>query len=350
MPTSLNLPSKIDKASQVVMAYSDGAEFTLLDRKVFNVLYANAWRALRMKSTEHTHKINLSDLKAAVLGPHDDIKMIRESLERLWSVKISVEYADENGVGHSLRCHYLSFSTSGIEGSTLSYSFDEMLLKFIANKQVYSTVELKVANSMGSLYGNRLYEVMSMYQRMYKPVWEVPIDALREFFEVGDNHPRTDNFRKHVIERAVEDVNLNAPFTVLPEYRREGQGGKISSVAFRVVPKLAGEFAGIGVKQSKGKDDRFTIDMFDGTTEADRMIPPELRSDTVQEAERIMGPGADIVSLRDEWFAAYGKRTHNSPDEMFLAWVRVQADKRRSESLKDVDLDSFLDNILGGNN
>lgn len=344
----MSLPKTFAKTSQVVLARSDGPEFTLLDRKVFNVLYANAYRKMKSNPLEQTrHTINLRDLALAVLQPHDDMRMIRESLERLWSVKISVDF-EHDMVPHTLRCHYLSYQMSHMGDGDLVYAFDELLMQFIANQKVFSLIEVDISTAMTSLYGSKLYEIMSMSLRLYRP-WNPSIDEFRSLFELGDKHTRPDHLKAHVIDRAIDDVNSNANFTVEVEYKRGGKGGKIIGMSFRAAMKRTEELQLDG-RLGKLRNDTRTIDLFEGVPDGDKLIPPDLRSDTMQQVERLMAtkeePEVDVLKLRDQWFAYHGARAHQSPDEKFLAWAKVQKEKRDSESLQDIDLDSFMGGLV----
>lgn len=341
-----SLPKEFSKTTQVVLARADGPEFNLLDRKVFNVLYANAYRRMRANPHDRTpHSIKLRDLARAVQQPHDDLRKVRESLERLWSVKIAVEFDTEEGEPHALRCHYLSYTTSKLDGGDLLYCFDDLLLQVIAHQKVYALIELNVSSAMTSVYGSKLYEAMSLVVRMMNPKWDASLEELREYFELGDKYDRFDQLKRKVIDRAIDDVNKHAPFRVTAEYIREGRGGKVTDVVFKALPKRTDEF-GLVPSSPKAGDDMHTIDMFEGVSRADKLVPPDLRSDTIMEAERLMGPDADIPALREQWFGIYGARVHSSPDEMFLSWIRVQKERLETAGLEDLDLDALLNDVF----
>lgn len=347
----MTLPVKFPKTSQVVMAHADGPEFTLLDRKVFNVLYANAYRKIKVSSHDRNiYTMNMQDLALAVLQPHDDLRMIRESLDRLWKVKITINFKDLNGNPHTLRGHYLSYAMSEVSNGELTYAFDEILMQFISNQRVYSLIELDVSSSMKTFYGSKLYEAISMIVRKRIQRWRITIEDLRVFFELGDRYHRVDHFKREVIDKAINDVNQNAPYIVVAEYKRGGRGGKIEGVVFKARPKQPDELSH-GLGDNKVRSDVHTIDMFDGKTETDRLLAPILRSDTIAEVERIMatedGEPVDVDALRDQWFDIYGARTHGrNPDQLFLSWVRIESEKRKSESLKGVDIDAFMSGLI----
>ena len=345
---ALNLPKEFKKTVHVVLARADGPDFSLLDRKVFNVLYANAYRRMRANQDERQiHTIQLKDLAAAVLHRVDDIRAIKESLERLWSVKVTIDYSLEEGDQRQLRCHYLSYNMSKMNDGELSYAFDPILMQFIANEKVYALIELNVSSGMSSLYGSKLYEIMSMSVRMFREAWTTSVEDLRRFFEVGDKYDRFDHFKKNVIDRAIDDVNRSAPFRVDAECIREGRGGRVTAVAFRTSPKTADEFLLEG-RVNKKKSDMYTIDIFEGVPEVDKLVPPDIRSDTITAAERLLGDGVDVLKLRDEWFTIYGAMTHTSPDEKFLAWVRIRKEKQDNGALQHVNIDNYLTKLVAG--
>jgi len=342
-----NLPARFSKSMEVILARADGPEFTLLDRKVFNVLYANAYRRLRANPQDRSpHRIQLNDLARAVMQHDGDLRSVRQSLERLWSVKIDVDYEDFEGTARKLRCHYLSYTTTKMEGGELEYCFDELLLQFIAHKKVYSLIEVDVSSAMTSIYGSKLYEAMSLVIRRLDPRWNPTLDEIREYFEVGaTKYDRFDNLKRNVIDKAIEDVNRHAPFTVEAEYLRSGRGGKVTGVTFRASPKRVDDFL-IPAKTEKTRSDLHTIDMFNGMTTADMLVPPELRSDTLAEATRMMGKDADLEELRDKWFGIYGARVHSNPDEMFLSWLKVHKEKTESHELAGLEIEALLEDYF----
>lgn len=339
------LPESVKKASQVVMARSEGSEFTLLDRKMFNLLLAKAMPSLPHKGV---HQISMNEL-SKLLDENEHMDRIRQSLERLWRVKITIEYTDEDSAAHTLRCHYLSYDMSNLEDGWLEYAFDPILIRFLRYPKVYSIIQLDVVAKFNCQYALRLYEVMQLHYRKWQPVWELSMDEARSFFEVADKYDRVDHFKDRLIKKAVEEVNKHAEFDVAVEYIRNGRGGKIVGLRFMTIAKsgerlrmLAGGGAPGSPRRRRAPRDARTMDMFKGMSDEELRVAPKLRSDTLAEAARI-AVSQDIDLLVERWFEEMGARAHSQdPDESFLAWLGVRESAGESEELKDVDYEALM--------
>lgn len=349
-----NLPDRIMKGSHAVMARADGPEFLAIDRKVFNVLLANAYRAIQSRGSG-VHRIKLSELADGLLMGYETAaqmadfnRQIHESLKRLWSVNVEIDF-EEEGKPYSVKCHYLSYSYSKVEGSDIVYAFDDLMLACLYQPSVYALIELNVSSRLKSGYAGKLYETMKLYHRRFDNTWEAGVEALRSHLELGDKYPRFEQLREHVIERAVAEVNDHAEFSLTVKYHRSGRGGKVDRVSFTTVPKQTADIKLIGASKPAtptGRD-RDTVDMFDGITEADRSAPPPLSSSTVAEAARMLGvTNDDVLYERDKWFEEFGVKTHRRPDESFLAWLHMRESKATNPELKDVDTDALFNRLL----
>lgn len=349
--SSSRLPSRFKKGVQVIMARAEGDDFTLFDRKVVNVLLANAYA--NMLNGRKLHHIRIQDLATALLMDTDSPResfnsMIRQSLDRLWSRKITIDYTDQNNVEHTTKCHYISFSLSKIENADLHYAFDEVFMTFLGHPQVYGVIELDVAAKMRSPYALRLYEIMRMIYGRTVPKWELSVAEFREYFEIGDKYDRFDFLRKHVIEKAVEEVNANAEFSVEVDYNRAGRGGKVETMSFRPVSKGMQVLQRGLASPTRQSEDTQTIDLFDGKTVADRRVAPELKSNTVAQAMEIMGGSSEeqVMIQREKWFDDVGVRAHSNPDDMFIWWLKLEMKKRETPSLQGIDVGSLLGRLL----
>lgn len=353
-----NLHPYAKKSNWVVGAHADGPEFLAIDRKVFNVLLANAYNALRNQSGAGIHRIKLVDLADKLLVGYETASQVREftaqvrqAMDRLATVNITVHFTEEIEGGTpreaTARCHFLSYISSKVDGADVVYAFDEILLVFLHDQRVYSLIELARSAKLKSGYAGRLYEIMLMYYRRHDKKWEISLEELRQVMEVGEKYPRFDHFKEYVIDKAIEEINAHAEFALNVKYERRGRGGKIDRITFTARPNdprlIALEASG---RAAAGRD-RNTLDLFDGKSDSDKDMPPELASNTIAEAQRILG-GSTIEAVyveRDRWFDLYGAQTYRRPDEMFLAWLQMRKDD--SGQIPDVDVDALYGQLLG---
>lgn len=329
------------------MARAEGSEFTLLDRKVFNVLLAMAYKHLAGATI---HRIALSDL-TSLFFEHGRSNAIKETLERLWSQKIAIDYIGEDGAPHSMRCHYLSFDMCQIENGYLDYAFDPILMRFIHNPKVYSFIQLNTVRRFKTAAGLKLYEQMIAYYGRHHPVWNCALPEAHVFFEAkGVYKDRFDRFRERVIEPAVNEVNALAEFDVTVEYQFSGRGNKVVGLRFTAHPKPAERIAS-STEAPTGRPrrrDRDTVDMFQGLSDNEHFAVPVLRVDTLAEARRIVGSDGNVNDLVENWNQEFGRKGFGqNPDETFLAWVRMQLAKVRDPEVADLDIDAIFLSMIG---
>lgn len=344
--------AEFGKPLSIVSAVADGPEFTALDRRLFNVLFFNAYPKIKsdFRQSYEVHQINLADLQH-FLG--HDRRAIHESLQRLWSVKITIQYQDdESGAGYTTYGHYLSYQVPDSNDGVLSYMFDKFIIRFMNFNQIYAPIELAVSNQLRNSFSHRLYEGMSAQYRKFLPVWQMTVEEARAWFEVGNNYERFDKFKAGVIEAAVEEVNKHAPFTVKVEYIKSGRGGKVVAIRFTADPQAPGElYAGRKAKPKQiAARDTDTRDMFDGMLDRDRSQPPNLQKETWKKAAEIMGPQSDLNALRDHWFEANGARSHINPDVTFLAWLKIRANVAETAAPvhSDIDVEMMFEALMKG--
>lgn len=344
--------ASVNKPLSIVSAHADGPEFSALDRRLFNVLFYNAYQKIQndFRQAYEVHEINMADLQNFL---EQDRGAIHESLQRLWGVKITIQYQDtENNQSYTTYGHYLSYQVPNDNVGVLSYMFDKFIIRFMNFNQIYAPIELGVSNQLKSTFSHRLYEAMSSQWRKFNPVWQISIEEARTWFEVGDNYQRFDKFKAGVIETAIKEVNLHAPFSVNVEYIKAGLGGKVVALKFTADPEVRGEnYRGILKPKHVAFRDGNTRDMFDGLLDTDRVNPPAISRETWDEAVKIVGPDADLEALRLKWFKQAGAHAHSNPDASFRAYLMVFANAEAAAAPvvhEDIDVEMMFNDMMGG--
>lgn len=339
-------PKDVRKASEVVNAKCVGREFTVLDRKVFNILLGHAYGNL---TTRPTHRISMSQLSALFFETGRSNR-IRDSLERLWAHKIAIDYLDEEGVKHELRCSYLSFDLCHIENGQIVYAFDPLLLRFLRNPKVYSQIQLNTVRKFTTSHALKLYEQMRMFYSRYKPVFTCTVGEAHDFFEIEDEaiyRKRFDSFRARVIEPAVAQVNELAEFDVDVQYERAGP--RVVGLVFTARPKTPKRMitAADASGPMRRRKDANTVDMFEGVSDSELHGRPVLRADALAQARKIAGAEAEIDPLLQAWSEEFGKRGALSAaeNEAFLSWLSLRVAKETVPELAGIDMDAFYANF-----
>ena len=345
VPTSsmAGLPDKVKKAREIVMARSEGGEFTALDKKLFNVLLGHAYRAVGAR----THRVSITEIGGYLMQGRSD--KIKESLERLWSKKIAIDYINDDGKPHSIRCHYLSFDLCQVEDGMLEYAFDPILMGFVHDPKIYSLIQLDTVRKFKTPYGLKLYEQMRMFQQRHNPRFALTLSEAHAFFEVSGVYlERFDRFRERVVDAAVAEVNDLAELDVRVQYQTSGRGKKVVGLAFTATPKNAERMMEVGDGQrGRRRRDGQTLDMFQGVSDNERFATPDLRADTMEEARRIAGNDGDVGQMFQTWCEEYGRKGFSAnPDAAFLSGVQFKVASSRDAEIEELDVDAIYDTLV----
>lgn len=338
---------KIRKHSSVITAtHVKGVEFRAEDLTFFNYLLACSGN---IKSPHGVYSVPMKE--AMEFMRFDRSSKLHECLGRLCEGKIDVDYLDQDGNPRSLRAHYLSSDSSRAETGTIHFAFDPILVHFLIDPKVYALISVNRSNDIKTLAGKRLYEIMSLQRHKHSSKWRVSVDEFRALVDMKDKHPRWDNFRRNVIEKAIVEVNAVADFEVLFTVVTSGQGGVATVLEFEVVDishnRLLASKMVKSTKAKRGKADPHTVDMLDGMTSAERGGPAELTSEAIERAASLIGEAEDIGNYVDEWREQTRGFSLLDPDVHFLSFVELKLKKRTDPVLNVLDDDIFFDLLNG---
>ena len=321
----------VKKGHEVVMARGQ-SELDLVDSKLFTFLLQKAYRQL------NTKRIHTLPVKEALeyLG-HNSVKNLEKSLKKLCAINIEIDYKDDrSGKEHSVSCHFLSYEAhemSNASSGVINYAFDPICLQYLWEPKVYARINMRFLRQFKTLYGAKLYEIMSFYQHRFYRTWHVTIDDLREKLCVEEGaYQRYDNLRRAVIDKAVAEVNKLAPFSIEVEAIRGGRGGRVVALNFNIVAKSEVEVEADNAQlTSPSTRDPNTNDFFDGKTDDERGLSLDLQVETIDKARELMSEfGMDVDSLQsyiDNWKDTVSGKRVNDPDIYFLRWLRLECEK-----------------------
>lgn len=123
--------------------------------------------------------------------------------------------------------------------SSIDYIPDEgtIVLRFAADmlpylselKANFTKYELKHIGGMTSVYGIRLYELLSQHRSFGRR--EISIEWLKSHFEIENSYSSIKDFKKRVIAAAVDNINKHSELFIQPPiYQKTGRN--ITSVVF----------------------------------------------------------------------------------------------------------------------
>jgi plasmid replication initiation protein len=206
--------------------------FSLIQRKMYNVLLANAAGNLR---PEVTHQIPMGIL-CKLMGYHSkDYKTIKEKFRELRRMDIEWDIINDEGYKAWTNTSPLSLARV-IEGKGIcEYEFTPSLVPHLDRPAQYAKFSLFVQAQFKSGYGLALYENCERYRNIgqtksfdiptFRKLMGIKDDEYRDFFA----------FKRRVVVIAVKEVNKHADFEIVPEYEKSGR--QVVKIRFIILNK-----------------------------------------------------------------------------------------------------------------
>lgn len=208
------------KARELIEIRRTG-ELSLQDRRIINVLYANAGPRL---CDDVKHLIGIAELR----GTHRGGERVTDSIRRLMKALVEVPTKDDNGQPATKFVHILSDSTvtdnENSPNGQVKYSFSPEMREIIKDSTLWGRVRSAVVFAFTSKYSLALYELGTARVNL-KHKWQedFAVHDFRASLGVPDGKlERIPNLLQKVIRPAVLEVNGLADFGVAVEPIRTG--------------------------------------------------------------------------------------------------------------------------------
>ena len=205
---------------------------TLTDRRIYNLLIANAWEKI---GEPIIHRIPKSVLK----GTHQGNERIESSLLRLMGT-IAIVTIRKAGKGYKRRVQLLGPSDESLEqDGFLHYRIPEELIEILRNSEVYARLKTQVMYCFESKYSLCLYEMVERRIGLeYKQMEDFSIEEIRGLLNVPDGKlKRFADLNKYCLKVAVEEINKLCPFYV--DFTPVKKGRKVDRVTLHWFPKTS---------------------------------------------------------------------------------------------------------------
>ena len=220
--------SDVIKASPAIQVQS---KMTLLQRRAWNVLLANAYNELPDKDI---HSVNMAEL-AAKLGFGDgNQEYLKEMLRSLvdctveWNV-LDKDQTQEWGVASLL-------ANAKIRDGICTYSFAPELRYKLYNPRIYAKLNLRLQNQFKSRYALVLWEVCFDYFDTDRAQGEtpfIPLDTFKALMGLEEtDYPVYKVLNQSVIKTAIKEINDVTDYHVEVEQKRVGR--KVAELKFRI--------------------------------------------------------------------------------------------------------------------
>jgi hypothetical protein len=202
---------------------------TLLQRRAWNVLLANAYDALPF---EEKHGITVVDLTKKLEFDSKNDDYLKEALEALVGCKVKWNVLDKDNKWEWGVTTLLAYAT--IKDGLCTYSYSPPLRERLHNPNIYARISLSMQNKFDSKHALALWELCLDYLDRAKQYGEtpwIPLETFRELMGIAEEmYPEFKKLNKWVIKDPITAINEVTDFRVDVEYRRQSR--KISAVKF----------------------------------------------------------------------------------------------------------------------
>src|ERR1017187_5485729 len=222
------------------------------DRAILNLLYQYAHDSGRLLDPSAEWEIPVATIRQS-FSKHDSSDRLRESLNRLMSVKVNVVYTAQAKDGAErpeqrvvITGLFDFFDVSARElakRATLRYGLPRKLTPILESSGRWGRIKAEIVCSMTSKYAIALYEILQLRANLERSVETFPIDRFRELLGVPpETYARADNFQRKVIDPAVLEVNGLSDMSVQIEMERRHSRAPVHAVTVAWWRKSGDEF------------------------------------------------------------------------------------------------------------
>ena len=225
---------KLEKINEVIKAspaIQIQSKISLLQRRAWNVLLANAYNELPDKDI---HTVSVSELAAKLGFDSGNHSYLKEVLESLGACK--VEWNLLNKDNKKEWGFAVLLASADIKDGICTYGFAPHLRLKLYNPRMYTRLNLSLQNQFRSQYALVLWEICFDYYDTQREQGEtpfIPLEVFRELMGVeSDEYVLFKAFNRKVIKVAIEEINNLTEYHVEIEYKRIGR--KIAELKFHI--------------------------------------------------------------------------------------------------------------------
>lgn len=220
--------NEVIKASPAIQIQS---KISLLQRRAWNVLLANAYNELPDKDI---HTVSVSELAAKLGFDSGNHNYLKEVLESLGDCK--VEWNLLNKDNEKEWGFAVLLASADIKDGICTYGFAPHLRLKLYNPRMYTRLNLSLQNQFRSQYALVLWEICFDYYDTKREQGEtpfIPLEVFRELMGVeSDDYVLFKAFNRKVIKVAMEEINNLTEYQVKVEYKRVAR--KVAELKFHI--------------------------------------------------------------------------------------------------------------------
>ncbi|MGP5356236.1 RepB family plasmid replication initiator protein [Pseudomonas helleri] len=175
---------------------------------------------------------------------------LKDAAERLFNRQITVPYDQDGKIPVIRRFRWVQqieyVDTLGL----VRFQFTAPLIPYLSElKERYTVYPISDVIKMTSSHAIRLYELLVQWRSTGKR--EVEVKWLKETFAIADSYKSISDFKRWVIEPAIEQINLHSPIKV--RWSQKKTGRSVTHFSFSFTPKK--NQPPHGIKKTVGKEE-----------------------------------------------------------------------------------------------
>nr|WP_218949950.1 replication initiation protein RepM [Acinetobacter sp. YH12219] len=173
---------------------------------------------------DELYPVSVDELKQ--LGVHEKTayRDLKEGINRLYERSINLSIDDK-----SIKMRWVQEIQFLDSQSVIGIRFSKPILPFISNlSREFTKYALSDIAGINSGYGIRIYELLVQYRQIGKR--EISVESLRTMLELGKKYPLFADFKKRVIDTAIDQINEYSPLKVTFEQKKTGR--KVTHIIF----------------------------------------------------------------------------------------------------------------------
>ena len=223
--------AKIDEVIKASPAIQIQSKISLLQRRAWNVLLANAYNALPDKDI---HSVSMVELAAKLGFDSGNQEYLKEVLRSLRSCEVEWNLLNKDnkqvwGVASLL-------ASAEIENGICTYGFAPHLRLKLHNPRIYAKLNLRLQNQFRSQYALVLWEICFDYFDTDRDQGETPFIPLETFKSLmglaETDYPVFKVLNRDLIKPAIKEINDLTNYLVEVEPKRLGR--RIGELKFRI--------------------------------------------------------------------------------------------------------------------
>jgi plasmid replication initiation protein len=170
------------------------------------------------------------------IGRGNVYQQLKDAMDTLYDRSVTIHDIDPvSGYARVKKTRWISEGAYVDGAGNIQVIFTPEVIKYITRLEAeFTSYQLEKVGNMTSAYAVRIYELLSQYRELGHRT--LNLTWLRETLGIGPNEYKlTADFKKWVIEVAVDQINKHSDLTV--SYKSQKTGRAITDFAFKIKSK-----------------------------------------------------------------------------------------------------------------